>query len=115
MGRVASGNTSASGDGVKIMNTQEMYEQAIENSSRKRGKIKKGHYYLHPSGITLRTVRTMVRRNPEYKVGDGHGNEIVLNVNKIRADVLSGKILDIRNFGKGMLKEVCEWLEQIDN
>ena len=63
----------------------------------------------------MKVVHTLVRGNSEYKMNDQYGSEIVLNVDKIRADVLSGKILDIRNFGKGMLKEVCEWLEQIDN
>ncbi len=68
---------------------------------------KKGHYHIVYQGLRSITYHALMRGG----YGNGEYPDKTLNIARIREDVLSGKILEVRNLGRGILKEICEWLE----
>lgn len=91
------------------MNAQEMLEQAIAGYQGKN-RQKKGGFYLHSCGLRMATVMKLARDRSWYVTRDAEGDYKV-DIEKVREGVLSGDILKVRNFGIGLLREVCEWLE----
>lgn len=90
------------------MDAEELFEHCIQqHEGRKRGGCRsRDGSYLTKSGLSAR-VHNCLRR-AGFGIGKTENGQ--LDVVKIRAAVLSGEILDIRNFGTAMLRQLCDWL-----
>jgi hypothetical protein len=89
------------------MNAEEMFRKSLSNirhyqdsglSNRVYNRLKGAYKVYTDEGATLSHI--YISENGE------------VNVEKVKADILSGKIYEVHNLGISAVKELCEWIEK---